>query len=178
MNVLNALAAFLRSRAAAHYSCSRDSQTACLSTAADVCHYVVTLAFASEWGLRLLSSSWHHSLGARGCSSACRKFTHLIQTATMLLVAAFGSGMDEVDLDKSSPRWNACKPLLAHLFADAAYPKSAAFRELHRDFGAQAALFASLCLWRCQTEMHTCSEQVCEATPGIAGFNSVDVWSW
>jgi hypothetical protein len=89
-----------------------------------------------------------------------RKFTHLIQTATMLLVCAFGPGVDEVDLDKADQRFDAATPLLAHLFADAAYPKAAAMRELHRDFGVQAALFAALCLWRCRCEMRTCSDQV------------------
>ena len=89
-----------------------------------------------------------------------RKFTHLVQTATMLLASAFGSGFDGVDLDKAAARWHACKPLLAHLFADAAYPKAAAFRDLHQDFGAQTALFACLSLWCCQAAMQSCADQV------------------
>jgi hypothetical protein len=93
-------------------------------------------------------------------SMLCRKFTHLLQTSTMLLICVFATGVDEVDLDKCGERWEACKPFIAHVFAHASYPKAAALRELHRDFGVQSALFTCLCLWRARVEMQTCADQV------------------
>jgi hypothetical protein len=93
-------------------------------------------------------------------TQVCRKFTHQVQTATMLLVVTFGTSVDCLDLDKCDSRWEACVPLLQSIFDHSSYAKAARFRPYHRDFGIEAALFACLCVWRSLCDMKNCACQV------------------
>lgn len=91
---------------------------------------------------------------------ACRKFTHALQTVSVLAVCIWGSGVDGVDLDKCQAAWTACAPVLLHLLTHASYAKAARSRSAERDIGIEAALHACLSLHRAHASMQNCSEQV------------------
>jgi hypothetical protein len=92
---------------------------------------------------------------------AYRKFTRLLHVTSMLLVAIFGAGIDQVDLDKSDVYWDIAEKLLKQLLLHAGYASSANSRAMHNDVGLQAACFAGLCVWHARNELKQCAEQVC-----------------
>lgn len=94
----------------------------------------------------------------------CRKFTHALQTASILTVCACGSGIDGVDLDKSHAAWQACAPVMLHVLTHASYAKAAQKRSFEDDIGIEAALQACLSLWVAHAEMQACSDEVCTQT--------------
>ena len=95
----------------------------------------------------------------------CRKFTHMLRAAMILVVCIFGTGVDGVDLDKCFGRWQACSRLLFAIFGHASYSKAAATRSIEDDFAVQTAMFASLGAWRARQAMADCADQVRSTTP-------------
>eukprot|EP00892_Ulva_mutabilis_P010209 jgi/Ulvmu1/7560/UM037_0104.1 len=89
-----------------------------------------------------------------------QRFTHLVHLVSLCIVPAFGTGVDQVDVDKGWDLWQTLAPTLQAVLIHPHYEQCASSRRPDQDIGLQAACFACICVWYAHEQIKKCIDQV------------------